>query len=170
VIEIVPATVADAPLIRQVALATWPATFGDILSAQQIDYMLEMMYSLGALRGQMAEQNHRFLLAQEAGQCLGYLSYETDYQGLPKTKVHKVYVLPQAQGRGVGQLLFARVYGLAAAHHNPTLTLNVNRNNAAIRFYEKQGFVKVAEENIDIGQGFWMEDAVMEKKIDLLTS
>jgi ribosomal protein S18 acetylase RimI-like enzyme len=118
----------------------------------------------------MAEQNHRFLLAQEAAQCLGYLSYETNYRGLPKTKIHKVYILPQAQGLGIGQLLFERVYELAAAHHNPTVTLNVNRNNRAIRFYEKQGFVKIAEENIDIGQGFLMEDAVMEKKIGLPTS
>jgi diamine N-acetyltransferase len=167
-IEIVPATIHDAPQIRQIALETWPATFGDILTAQQIGYMLEMMYSLAALREQMTEKNHHFLLAHRADEYLGYLSYETNYHGQPKTKVHKVYILPRAQGLGVGQCLFARVYELALAHRNPTITLNVNRNNRAIGFYEKQGFVKVAEENIDIGQGYWMEDAVMEKKLALL--
>ena len=43
------------------------------------------------------------------------------------------------------------------------LTLNVNRFNKAIDFYLKNGFKIIKEENIEIGNGFLMEDYVMEK-------
>ena len=35
----------------------------------------------------------------------------------------------------------------------------------SIRFYEKLGFSVVGEEDIDIGQGYFMNDFVMEKKL-----
>ncbi|MGZ8545109.1 MAG: GNAT family N-acetyltransferase, partial [Flavisolibacter sp.] len=47
------------------------------------------------------------------------------------------------------------------------LRLNVNRNNSARSFYEKLGFEMIGEEDIDIGNGYFMNDYVMEKKIGL---
>jgi ribosomal protein S18 acetylase RimI-like enzyme len=43
--------------------------------------------------------------------------------------------------------------------------LNVNKRNIAIRFYESIGFAITNEEVIDIGNGFVMDDFVMEKTI-----
>ncbi|GAB2541878.1 GNAT family N-acetyltransferase [Spirosoma aerophilum] len=168
-ITITEATEPDFPIIRDIAYQTWPSTFGEILSAEQIEYMLNMMYSMDALKAQVNEKNHVFLLAQDSdsGVYLGFISYEFDYNGQSKTKIHKIYLLPASQGKGVGRLLIDQVAGLASAHGNTTLSLNVNKFNKAIQFYERMGFSTVNTETIDIGNGFIMDDNVMEKPMKI---
>ncbi len=164
-LTITQATEEHLPIIRDIAYRTWPDTFGAILSPEQIHYMLEMMYSLNALREQIHEQGHGFLLAKESesDDYLGYVSYEPDYKGQPTTKIHKLYTLPASQGKGVGRLLIEDVAEVARQRGNDRLSLNVNRNNRAVGFYERLGFYVAGEENIDIGNGFLMEDYVMQK-------
>jgi ribosomal protein S18 acetylase RimI-like enzyme len=43
--------------------------------------------------------------------------------------------------------------------------VNVNRHNKALHFYEKYGFKIIREEDIDIGEGYFMNDYVMELKL-----
>lgn len=166
-INVTRATEADLPIIQDIAHQTWPNTFGEILSPAQISYMLDMMYSLESLRNQVAEKNHVFLLAKddESGMYLGYSSYELNYRNQPTTKIHKIYLLPTSQGKGVGRLLIDRVAEAAQANTNERLSLNVNRFNKAVQFYERMGFAVVGTEDIDIGDGFLMEDYVMEKPL-----
>lgn len=166
-ITITQATEADLPIIQNIAYQTWPNTFGDILSPAQIDYMLGMMYSLESLKTQVTEKNHVFLLAKDddSGEYLGYTSYELNYKGQPATKIHKIYLLPASQGKGVGRLLIDRVAKAAKAHTNDRLSLNVNRFNKAVQFYERMDFLVVGTEDIDIGDGFLMEDFIMEKPL-----
>jgi diamine N-acetyltransferase len=163
VVHITEATEADLPVIQHIAQIAWPVAFGDILTPAQIDYMLEQMYSLPSLKRQIDEQGHVFLLASRAGQTEGYVSYELNYRGTDQTKIHKIYLLPTNKGSGMGRALMERVAEVAVAAGNRALTLNVNRYNQAVHFYEKMGFHIVGQEDIDIGEGFWMEDYVMEK-------
>ena len=166
-IAITEVTEDELPIIQDIAYKTWPSTFGEILSPSQISYMLEMMYSLDALTSQINDKNHVFLLAKDEsnGEYLGYVSYELDYKGEPLTKIHKIYLLPASQGKGVGRLLIDNVAERAIHHANDRLGLNVNRHNKAIQFYERMGFVIVGNEDIDIGDGFLMEDFIMEKPL-----
>jgi diamine N-acetyltransferase len=90
--------------IQAIAYKTWPNTFGDILSPEQISYMLDMMYSSTALKAQVADKQHIFVLAKEGDSYLGYLSYELNYKNSLKTKIHKIYILPETQGKGIGKL------------------------------------------------------------------
>jgi N-acetylglutamate synthase-like GNAT family acetyltransferase len=43
--------------------------------------------------------------------------------------------------------------------------LQVNRYNNAKIFYEKLGFAEIDFINLDIGNGYFMNDYVMEKKL-----
>lgn len=167
-ITITQATEQDLPLIRDIAYQTWPTTFGEILSPDQISYMLDMMYSPDALTTQINEKKHVFLIAKntDTNEYLGYVSYELDYTGQPLTKIHKIYLLPASQGKGVGRLLIDQVGTIALTHKNNRLGLNVNRYNKAIQFYERMGFSIVGNEDIDIGDGFLMEDFIMEKPLN----
>lgn len=161
------ATDEHLPIIRDIAHRTWPATFGEILSPEQIGYMLEMMYSLDALQKQIHEQGHVFLLAAEpvSDTYLGYVSFEPNYRGQPTTKIHKLYILPDSQGKGVGQTLVSAVVMMARQQGNEALLLNVNKHNRAVRFYERLGFSVADTEVIDIGNGFVMDDFVMKKPL-----
>ncbi|RYC70901.1 MULTISPECIES: GNAT family N-acetyltransferase [Spirosoma] len=166
-ITIIPATDEHLPVIRDMAYRTWPGTFGQILTDGQIQYMLEMMYSPMALRAQVHEQKHVFLLAQEADQdtFLGYVSYELTYRHQPVTKIHKLYIVPESQGKGVGNALVGAVADAARQAGDEALSLNVNRFNKAVGFYERLGFAVAGSETIDIGNGFIMDDLIMKKPL-----
>ena len=43
--------------------------------------------------------------------------------------------------------------------------LNVNKDNSAVKVYERLGFVRIREEKNDIGQGFFMDDFVYTYEI-----
>ena len=150
--------------IRQIADQTWPETFKHILSPDQIKYMLEMMYSEQSIRKQVNEQGHVFVLAQLNNEYLGYTSYQTNYAS-KITKLHKIYVLPQKQGLGIGAALMQWVEKKTKEAGDCHLRLNVNRDNKAVRFYEKNGFSVIAEEDIPIGNGYFMNDYVMQKEL-----
>lgn len=164
-IEIFEADMHQINVIQDIAYKTWPSTFGDILSTQQIDYMLNMMYSDKSLQAQLTDLKHCFLLAAENEMHLGFLSYETAYKGKAQTKIHKIYILPEAQGLGVGKKLMEAVEIAAMNKGDQQLVLNVNKHNAAEKFYQRLGFEIMGTEDIDIGSGFLMEDKIMAKRL-----
>jgi diamine N-acetyltransferase len=158
------ASIYDIQTIKDIAHKTWPDTYEAILSKEQIDYMLGKMYSDAALTNDL-NKGHHFILAKEDLICLGFASFEHGYLNSNFTKLHKLYFLPETQGKGFGKLLLERVMFLAQENHSDTVLLNVNKFNKAYTFYKKMGFEIVKEEDIDIGNGYLMEDYQMEKKV-----
>ena len=77
-------------------------------------------------------------------------------------RIHKIYVKPNFQKKGVGRALLNHSIDIAFDLDQSSLHLNVNRFNDAVGFYKHLGFKTLKEENIDIGKGFLMEDFVME--------
>lgn len=151
-------------IIEQLARKIWPVAYADILSQEQLEYMLTMFYSEEALISQL-EKGHVFYLVQnDLGDYLGFVSYEINCEP-NKTKIHKIYVLPQTQGKGVGKLLFEKVKELALLADQKAIYLNVNKYNTAKDFYTKLGFKIVKDEVIDIGRGYVMDDYVMEVEL-----
>ncbi len=151
--------------IRAIAEEVWPIAYGAILSRAQLDYMMEMMYSVASLQMQANEKANRFILATENEIPVGFAAYEFNYTKKPKTKIHKIYILSNQQGKGIGKELMGFIANEAKTRHQKGLILNVNKNNIAIRFYESIGFTITNEEVIDIGNGYVMDDYVMEKSI-----
>ncbi|WP_313804004.1 GNAT family N-acetyltransferase [Flavobacterium sp.] len=151
-------------IVRDLACKIWPVAYGQILSEAQLDYMLENFYAIDSLEMQLAS-DHVFLLAEENNVFYGFASYEVNCNNSGKTKLHKIYVLPETQGKGLGKLFLNEVETAAKKAGNSCLYLNVNRYNIAQEFYKRLGFSVVHEEDIDIGNGYLMEDYVMEKKI-----
>ncbi|WP_293870133.1 GNAT family N-acetyltransferase [Flavobacterium sp.] len=151
--------------IRAIAKEVWPIAYGAILSKEQLDYMMEMMYSISSLQLKANTKKHRFILAKEDETILGFASYEFNHSKKPKTKIHNIYILPNQQGKGIGKELIDFIANEAKQRHQKALILNVNKKNIAIRFYERIGFDISFEEVIDIGNGYVMDDYVMEKSI-----
>lgn len=158
-----PAYAHDIPLIRDLAIRIWPTAYGRIISAEQITYMLEMMYSEKSLAAQMQE-GIRFIIAYDGVEPVGFAAFGLQEPGI--CKLHKLYVLPQQQGKGTGALLIRTVEEMAGEKEASLLQLNVNRLNPAVGFYEKIGFSIVEEQDLDIGQGFQMNDYLMAKPLN----
>ena len=158
-----PATLSDRALIRSISERTWPSTYGHIISQEQIDFMLEWMYSDASLEKQM-NTDCSFYIANLNGDDIGFCSVSPDDEKAEGSKAHKLnklYVLPSAQGTGAGKALLNQAIDIAKAAGSNAIFLQVNKHNDAYSFYLKQGFIKESEFKFDIGNGFYMDDYVM---------
>lgn len=159
-ITFIEATKDQLTVIHELAYRIWPSTFKDILSDAQMAYMLDWMYSLASLQKQVEEGCH-FLLAKDDNNLIGYASYQFNVKE-KMTRLHKIYLLPASQGKGIGKQMILEIIKRAKENDQDTLQLNVNRHNKAALMYARLGFRIVAEEDNDIGHGYFMNDYVME--------
>ena len=156
--------IEQLPIVIDLTKKIWPVAYGEILSKAQLDYMIDKFYNETALR-ELIQKGHVFYLAQDDnGKEVGFVSYEINSEP-NKTKIHKIYVLPETQGTGLGRQFFELVKEKAIENQQNAIFLNVNKYNNAIHFYTKLGFAKVKDEVIDIGNGYVMDDYVMEVAI-----
>ena len=151
----------DIEVIRAIAADTWPSTYLDIIGQEQIDYMLEKMYSKGELLGQLLE-GHIFIIAEDNENQFGFAGYSIIDHEKRIYKLHKLYVLPSAHGKGVGKILINEVFNQVKDAGGTALQLNVNKHNKAKDFYLKGGFSIKESVKLDIGGGYFMDDYVME--------
>lgn len=150
--------------VHDIAKVTWPVAYGEILKAAQLEYMLDRFYSVDSLSNSM-DAGHLFYIWYEGNNPLGFLSLQFMEDG-KSMKIHKLYVLPNQQGKGIGEKLFKKAESKMKEQGFKRLFLNVNRFNRALEFYKRMDMKIQMEENIDIGQGYWMEDYVMEKRFE----
>lgn len=160
-----PATQADIPTIQAIAHAAWPVAYASIISAAQIAYMLDRMYGTPALQDQFGAKGHRFLLAHAEDRAIGFAGFEHHYRP-QRSRLHKLYVLPEVKGGGVGHALLASVLREARANGDTQIELNVNKHNPAKVFYQRHGFTVERDEVLDIGNGFVMDDHVLVRPLD----
>ncbi len=160
------ATFADIPTIQEVAEITWPISYREIISPEQIRYMLDLMYSQTKLKSAINDSNQAFWLAEEDGKVVGFCGIEHGYPEAGITRIHKLYILPETQGSGLGKILMDQVEDQAKINGSGTLHLNVNKGNKAVGFYQKNGFSVDHEEVLDIGNGYVMDDFVMVKELN----
>ena len=163
-LEILSANNAHFGIIKNLAYKIWPATYNAILSEKQLAYMLDLFYDEKALQQNVAE-NHHFILIKKNEVAVGFADYELHYKTEPATRIHKIYVLPETQGKGFGKQMIQHIENKALEVQNVKLSLNVNRFNKAKEFYEKQGFKIVFEEDVELDFGYLMEDYRMEKTL-----
>ena len=158
-----PAGFTDITTIQHLAAAVWPAAYRDILSSEQLAYMLNLFYSEEALEEQMNQKSHRFFLAEGLAGAVGFASFSRGADAI--AHLHKLYVLPLTQGSGAGAALLVHCEAEAVNTEAKAMQLNVNRHNRAKAFYERQGYRIIHEEDIGIGGGFFMNDYRMEKRL-----
>jgi diamine N-acetyltransferase len=161
-LSIIPATEDDIPLIRLLTNKIWPQTYSSIISKEQIDYMLEMMYGVSSLEKQM-RSGAPFIIVYDEGEPVGFASYGEISPNI--FKLHKIYILPSQQGKGTGKFVIDFIINEIKNKGAVALQLQVNRRNKAKSFYEKLGFAVTKEFDFDIGNGYVMDDFLMEKGI-----
>lgn len=170
-VEIRKASVGDLMCIHEMAEVVFRHTYRDILSPEQMEYMMDWMYSPSGLQKQVDDGHVYYIALRDAIPC-GYVSVQPD--GLAESgrllfHLQKIYVLPSEQGRGVGRMLFDRALShirSAASGHPAMLELNVNRNNPSIGFYQRLGLSILRQGDFHIGNGFYMNDYIMGCEVD----
>ena len=155
------AGIEDIPIIRDLAYIIWPEAYGTILSPEQLSYMLDRFYSIPPLELQLKDYDHNFILVLNEGIPVGFASFSPKQNGKDVIRLHRIYISPQEQGNGTGKFLLQNVIEGAKQLGGTKLELNVNQYNKARFFYLKQGFIMIGEEDIEIGEGYFMNDYIM---------
>lgn len=164
------ASPGDIPLIQSMAQNVFRKTYAELISADQMEFMLDWMYSEQSLREQILPPEKTFFVATLDSVPVGYTSIERQGyidDGRCLYHLHKLYLLPEYQGRGYGRVLFNLVaeHILAASPNGARIELNVNRGNKAVGFYESIGMIRDREGDFPIGNGFYMTDYIYVKDI-----
>lgn len=159
------ATIADTALIHELGKLAFYPTYLPFISSEQVDYMFHMMYDEQHLVAQMEQRGDQFFIAYQAQIALGFASCQLNYDTAESAKLHKLYVLPERQVKGVGKALLAQVEQFARANAQKQLVLNVNRYNKALDFYLHMGYSVAKEEDIPIGNQYYMNDYEMKKSL-----
>ena len=159
--KITKATIENITLIKEIAEKSWRKHYPGILSNEQIEYMLEQMYSETELQNHFENPNYHYYLLGDEEKTLGIMGFENHYQE-KTTKLHRIYLLEEAKGKGVGKFAINFLKNQAKESGDQRIILNVNKQNPSYYFYVSQGF-KVYEEGVfEIGNGYVMDDYLME--------
>ncbi|MBQ9449600.1 MAG: GNAT family N-acetyltransferase [Acholeplasmatales bacterium] len=144
--------------IVTISSIVWPFTYKNILSNDQIKYMLNLFLSPKAIKKSMKDGYRYLLLLSEDKNKMGYVSFKFDDDGI---YISKIYLLPNFQHKGILEKVIKNL-----SYFGKTITLNVNKHNtAAIKAYEKYGFKKIKSVVNDIGNGYVMDDYVMALEV-----
>jgi ribosomal protein S18 acetylase RimI-like enzyme len=162
-VSIRPLVAADIEALTALAHEIWHASYPGIISRGQIDFMLDQRYSPAAIGASLATQH--WDAAWLGDEMVGFAHSFADTA--PSTwKLDKLYVHPDQQRKGIGLALLLKVKQHAIDASANLLVLRVNkRNTAALSAYAKYGFSVYGEHVLDIGNGFAMDDYLLELKL-----
>ncbi len=87
-----------------------------------------------------------FFVAEEGGKVLGFVASDAnwiDFWGHKVLEIHEIFVVPEAQGQGIGTLLLTKALNYGKARKRKLTELWVGEKNLpAQKFYEKLSFHK----------------------------
>lgn len=148
--------------LAEFASEIWHEHFIKIIGAPQVEYMLKHFQSSAAMQEQVRNDGYIYYRAYEDGEPCGYCAFcpHEDHMYLSK-----FYMKADFRRRGIGRKMMDFIASETKKAGLPKIRLNVNKYNFAIDVYKRMGFVITADEVNDIGNGFVMDDYVMEKDI-----
>ena len=146
-------------LIREI----WQEYYTPLIGAAQVEYMLEIFQSVDAIMHQIANENYRYYGVLCDGELAGY--YAAKHSGNDRVFLSKLYVAAKYRGSGLGKEMLQHLINAARTIGGKTIWLTVNKHNSTVNIYRKLGFITTGEVVTDIGNGYVMDDYVMEKRI-----
>ena len=155
---------ADDNELRETAVLAgkiWHECFTDIISEEQISYMVEKFQSYSAMKEQISAQGYSYYAVRDDGELCGYIGVKPEEGS--RFFLSKLYLRKDMRDKGIASKMLERVFSEAKAAGKSSVYLTVNKHNRhAIDVYIKKGFRMVDAVVTDIGGGFVMDDYIME--------
>lgn len=157
-------TMQDIRRVARLAAEIWHEHYITIINREQIDYMLDIFQSVTAISDQIFNQDFTYYaIVQDDDHMIGYIAVKEE-EG--KLFLSKLYIVKEHRGKGYANQAFSFIEALCSSLHLSHIWLTVNKNNtSSITVYKSKGFQIVREQIADIGQGYMMDDFIMEKEI-----
>lgn len=162
-LEIIAAeTEEDIQNIAYLADEIWHEYFPFILSEEQINYMIDKFQSVHAMRNQIWQEGYMYYKILSENKLIGYFAIREDTED-SALFLSKLYLHKSCRGKGYGSNVFQHLkdYCINKKIHRIWLTVN-KYNESTINAYIKRGFVQTDTRVLDIGNGYIMDDYIME--------
>ncbi len=146
--------------IEKLAVEIWEEHYIPIIGAAQVRYMLAKFQNYDAMLRQINEEDYLYFAINGDGALIGYFAVKPRNN---KLFLSKLYIASSMRGLGIARQAVNFIINLAEDRQLGQIELTVNKyNKKSIAAYKKMGFIIVKEEVFDIGQGFVMDDYVMQ--------
>ncbi len=163
-ILLIPIETNDISKLQKMAKTIWLSSYQQMISQEQITYMLKMMYGTSAILKAFEEQKEWYWVEYK-NMRVGFVEiYPKDEYSL---FLSKIYLKSEFQGKGIAQIAMQMLVEKAKMRGLDFIDLTVNkRNHKALAFYKKFGFKKLDSVVQDIGNGFVMDDYVLRYSVN----
>ena len=154
---------SDIEVIAQLAKEIWTHHYTPIIGIDQVNYMLEKFQSESSIKSQLVN-GYEYHLLKFDDRPAGYIAfcYKDGHLFLSKIYVHANF-----RGKGIGKAAMCFMENEAQLNGYSKIRLTVNKHNSnSILAYEKMGFETITAIVQDIGNGYVMDDYVLEKKLN----
>lgn len=164
-LNIIPANSREAlKAVAALAEEIWREHFTPMIGAAQVSYMLKRFQSLEAICSQTESEGYRYYLFQIDNKNVGYMAIQEQGNVL---FLSKIYVLKSCRRQKIASRGIHFLEQLCREKGLEKIWLTVNKRNAgSIAAYKNFGFSIVRSQTADIGQGFVMDDYIMEKVVN----
>ncbi|WP_321276181.1 GNAT family N-acetyltransferase [Thiomicrorhabdus indica] len=157
-------TLEEVQILSNLAQEIWHQHFTSIIGQDQVSYMLKHFQSTEAIWKQI-QTGAEYYFLKISQIPVAYICLIAD-SNKKRMMLSKLYVKDSERGKGLGKSLLQFSETRAIQKNCNDLWLTVNRFNAdSIEWYSRQGFVVIDEVKKDIGQGYFMDDYIMEKAL-----
>ncbi len=164
-IKIVP--VNKPELIEQtanLAKKIWFEHYSSIISEGQIEYMVNKFQSKKAIKNQIDNENYQYFILEYDSENAGYFAICVKDKAI---FLSKLYIDKAYRRKGLAKTAVSFMSRIAKRDSLNKIWLTVNKNNkGSITAYEKLGFKTERTQVADIGEGYVMDDYIMEKVIE----
>ena len=150
-----------AQRISGLASTIWHECYADVITSDQIDYMLDTYHSMSAIIDELNE-GYEYVVIRDSGKDIGYCGFHNEGD---RIYIGKLYLLKEYRGRGFGRRMFDIIDRYARSAGVDKEYLRVNKGNPSVDIYKKVGFIIKESDVKDIGNGFVMDDYIMERSL-----
>ena len=142
------------------AASIWREYWTDVLPNGQAEYMIKKFQSAEAMKEQMEHDNYSYFYIMSDGKRAGYTGLSLRDGEL---FLSKLYVLKEFRHRKIATRVFPLIVDFAVRNGRKRIVLTVNKGNInAINAYKKLNFREIDAVVTDIGNGYVMDDYIME--------
>ena len=160
----------DINQLQEISIETFNETFKDQNKPENMHAYLERAFNRSQLEKELTTPASQFFFVYVDKEIAGYLKVNTDdaqseRMGEEALEIERIYIKKQFQKHGLGKNLFNKALEIAKEDNKRKIWLGVwEKNENAIAFYKKIGFVQTGEHSFYMGDEE-QRDVIMEKNL-----
>jgi ribosomal protein S18 acetylase RimI-like enzyme len=149
--------IGDLDQLQQISRRTFFEAFSATNVEENVNEYISTAFSTDKLAAEINDPFSEFYFAELHNNTIGYIKLnsgrsQTELQDENALEIERIYVVPEFQGKQVGQLLFEHAVARAREKNADYVWLGVwEQNYKAINFYTKHGFAEFNKHTFKLG-------------------